>query len=601
MSKLVSKENLQEFATRLFEKQKTVFALKSAVGSPLLASTVAAMTDQTKIYVYTGSEDGYTAGNWYYYNGSSWASGGVYNSAAIETDTTLSVAGEASDAKATGDILFTISEPTKNINKQGACRKYCNSSGVIKASSNNYIGMFEKIPCETETDYNFAVYDSGVSTNSSFYVCWYDSTEALIGSRISQTRAANNLDYTFTSPNNAAYMYFSMYNSSGISGSAKISIFKNETNPATFTPPFDGIDRTALSLIDKLNIEAVRLQDYSGTDLNDFKRVGYFTTGYSVALTNAPENNSGIRTIITYGVPSGNVYDQLFYNPSTGNVYMRTYHGSQWYPWALLNEKQGVFNGSKESQNTDTTYTTSASTNHGNKAGRVKILSYNVAKWKNDSATYISDQKVINVKKLMMYTDPDVVCLQEDADYIDGNSTKSTLSHVFAPLFCYKAGEGGATIYDKKNTDFHTYTLLDNENNTLITVRKTAITVDSKTLTIYNAHFTVSSPENRLAQLNGFFNQLISVEHPAYWVLCADFNTLTATDVTNLTTIAANNNCTLANGGYLGWLKTNKTNVAIDNMLCSQNVLIREYHVLENWFDSLYSDHYPTYGVLELL
>ena len=81
-----------------------ISALQGAVGSPLKASTVSAMADTTKIYVYTGSESGYTNGNWYYYNGSAWVSGGVYNSVAVETDTTLSVSGMPADAKATGRV-----------------------------------------------------------------------------------------------------------------------------------------------------------------------------------------------------------------------------------------------------------------------------------------------------------------------------------------------------------------------------------------------------------------------------------------------------------------------------------------------------------------
>lgn len=84
-----------------------------AYGSPLTASTVAGMTDRTRVYVYTGSESGYTSGNWYYWNGSAWVSGGVYNSTAINTDTTLTVAGMAADAKETGD-RFTAAETRIN-------------------------------------------------------------------------------------------------------------------------------------------------------------------------------------------------------------------------------------------------------------------------------------------------------------------------------------------------------------------------------------------------------------------------------------------------------------------------------------------------------
>lgn len=84
--------------------------LQSCVGTPLVAATVAGMTDHDKIYVYTGSEAGYTAGDWYYWNGAAWADGGVYNSVAFDTDTTLALSGRAADAKVTGDEITDLKE-----------------------------------------------------------------------------------------------------------------------------------------------------------------------------------------------------------------------------------------------------------------------------------------------------------------------------------------------------------------------------------------------------------------------------------------------------------------------------------------------------------
>ena len=81
---------------------------KAQVGTPLVAATASAMTDHNKIYVYTGSESGYTNGHWYYWNGSAWADGGVYNSTALQTDTTLSISGMAADAKVTGDDITDL-------------------------------------------------------------------------------------------------------------------------------------------------------------------------------------------------------------------------------------------------------------------------------------------------------------------------------------------------------------------------------------------------------------------------------------------------------------------------------------------------------------
>lgn len=106
---------------------ESINTLGYAVGGPNVASTVSAMTDTSKVYVYTGSETGYTAGNWYYYNGSAWVSGGVYQATAVETDTTLTMPGEPADAKATGDA---VTELKSALNQE--------QTGVITLESGTY-------------------------------------------------------------------------------------------------------------------------------------------------------------------------------------------------------------------------------------------------------------------------------------------------------------------------------------------------------------------------------------------------------------------------------------------------------------------------------
>lgn len=85
-------------------------AIKRGAVRNKVAPTVASMTDKEQIYVYTGTEDGYTFGNWYYWDGTAWTSGGAYNAIEVNTDGTLTEEGAPADAKATGDKLSELKD-----------------------------------------------------------------------------------------------------------------------------------------------------------------------------------------------------------------------------------------------------------------------------------------------------------------------------------------------------------------------------------------------------------------------------------------------------------------------------------------------------------
>ena len=92
-----------------------ILAVQSMIGTPLVASNVSDMIDVSKIYVYTGNENGYNSGHWYYYDGIAWSDGGLYNAVAIDTDKTLSILNKAADAKSVGDALDNLDSQLSDI------------------------------------------------------------------------------------------------------------------------------------------------------------------------------------------------------------------------------------------------------------------------------------------------------------------------------------------------------------------------------------------------------------------------------------------------------------------------------------------------------
>lgn len=102
---LVGKEDLQKVPWS---------AIMGQIGAPYIATTAAGMTDKTRVYVYQGSESGYTNGNWYYWNGSAWTSGGTYNSAAVNTDKTLTQSDKPADSAIVGKEIGSLKESISN-------------------------------------------------------------------------------------------------------------------------------------------------------------------------------------------------------------------------------------------------------------------------------------------------------------------------------------------------------------------------------------------------------------------------------------------------------------------------------------------------------
>lgn len=135
-------------------------AIKRGAVRNKVAPTVASMTDKEQIYVYTGTEEGYTFGNWYYWDGAAWTSGGAYNAIEVNTDGTLTEEGVPADAKATGDKLSELKDDLANGETNDGAIKTRKLEGVVFTPSINLV---------SEETTNQGIKGDNTFTDSSMY------------------------------------------------------------------------------------------------------------------------------------------------------------------------------------------------------------------------------------------------------------------------------------------------------------------------------------------------------------------------------------------------------------------------------------------------
>lgn len=158
-----------------------------ASGAPKAVSLVANMTDITKNYVYTGAESGYIAGNWYYWNGTAWTSGGMYQAIAIEDK---SISPEKTD--------FLIESKNKFNKNTAILNKYVDdTTGLLVDTVTQYSSdWIEVLP---STDY---------TRTAQRKMAFYDSTKTYISGIASGVATP----HTFTTPANCCYVRTSLLN-----------------------------------------------------------------------------------------------------------------------------------------------------------------------------------------------------------------------------------------------------------------------------------------------------------------------------------------------------------------------------------------------------
>ena len=247
-------------STSATNAQNLYNAFIAAYGYPLTAQTAASMTDTTKIYVYTGSETGYTYGDWYYYNGSAWTDGGVYNATAFNTDPTLSISGAAADAKVVGDILqetvldnYIIVEPVNWLNLDAITDSaILYADGTVSSSTSYFYSDY--VPCN-EGDVVYQKYNGTLTLYRRAIAC-YDSAKNILPSKGSDSTTTSS----YTIPSGVSYFRITLEKSNKTK--AVLTINQTVNSYVAYVPPYYKLDKDVVtdateSLINKLNYDNV--------------------------------------------------------------------------------------------------------------------------------------------------------------------------------------------------------------------------------------------------------------------------------------------------------------------------------------------------------
>lgn len=163
------------------------------------------MTDTSKIYVYTGNEEGYVNGNWYYNKDNHWVSGGVYNAAKVDVDRTLTIDGAPSDSKTVGDRFKLLNEIWMHQSGMSITPIFNEENGYISATTGElkpmqgfYSSQFMRI-----NEWANLIFIPCTTTYEDCGVAFYDKNKKFISGYADKTKAGQYV--SINKPENAVY------------------------------------------------------------------------------------------------------------------------------------------------------------------------------------------------------------------------------------------------------------------------------------------------------------------------------------------------------------------------------------------------------------
>ena len=226
---LISDAQSTEITESLYNKLVNIvktYASQSASGAPTLASSSSLMTDPKTIYLYTGSEDNYIKGDWYYFLGGQLQHGGTYGAGVVDPVPTQ----DSPNAVSSGGVYETLQIEEHQISptwiEGGLINK--ETGEFTESSDTNWTyTQFCEIPRSSKI--RLSVYAGGKAAG----VAFYDNTETFI-SGTSVTSKTNTDLREYDVPSNAVFARFTNVVSSNYHPDTPLIILLSDKTDAIF-------------------------------------------------------------------------------------------------------------------------------------------------------------------------------------------------------------------------------------------------------------------------------------------------------------------------------------------------------------------------------
>lgn len=606
-------DNIYNYTSNAITNQNAeIDSIRAAVGSPLVASSVSQMTDQNKIYVYTGNETGYTSGHWYYWNGSAWADGGIYNSSALETDKTLSVENMAADAAATGVVKLK----TDLINISGGSS--VNSiilweQGAISTRNGQNAVNNERVRSKTWIPTNATIVS--VPSNRGFYILAYSLQNTYIG--------AYKSDGSFVADGTEnGYNWFDMRTIYAVHPGyrLRLSVYSRDSTPVQVSETPNWILRNLFTDL-VLNDNVLNLSPANNINDRSLWESGAiaYANGQTITSTERIRTKAYLPTNTAYlTVPETRGYFIYAYNIS--GAYIGAYNtdgifvtdGSESlftsFNICYLTEKYPGYRfkvcvvprnnipvAVNESGNFEITNILSLVTPR-----KIRVMQYNIGGYNmghdGGMPENLTSTKIKNYKNFYSDQEADIVMLLENRDYINAGNTIQSKQTLYDPIYNNSSyTERDTIIFSNFKINNTRFSYCHTSGDPSAWVIYGDIQLGKKTIGIATGVLNVTSNlEQKQRALNKLLNQLMSKYDNV--IIGLDTNALSETEANGIIAYMGSYDYSAANGTYKGFIDSynpaSSMYHAIDSVFVKGNLKIINYFAPDVLAD-LYSDHMP--------